>query len=85
MELTEEELQEFRDIWKRTFNEEISIGDARQCALQLIELYGQLAKPLPSERMTSPSPHACATSSTVENPPNPKTAKSSPSSPNGMR
>ena len=50
MELTDEELQEFRDIWRRTFKEDIPIGDARQRALELIELYAQLAKPLPSER-----------------------------------
>jgi hypothetical protein len=50
MELTDEELQEFRDIWKRTFKEDISAGDARQRASEIIELYGQLAKPLPSER-----------------------------------
>ena len=78
MQLTDEEIREFQEIWKRTFNEDIAIGDARHCASQLIELYTQLAKPLPSERMCFVPPEPCATSSTAANPPNPKIDRSSP-------
>jgi hypothetical protein len=86
MELTDEELQEFCAIWERAFKEEISIGDARHCASQLIELYARLAKPLPSERKSfAPPPEPCATSSTAESPPRPKIARSSPSNPSGKR
>jgi hypothetical protein len=86
MELTDQELQEFRDIWKKVFKEEISIGDARHCAFQLIELYARLAKPLPSERKSFAQPsEPCATSSTAEDPPKPKTGRSSPSNPSGKK
>jgi hypothetical protein len=85
MQLTDEELQEFQEIWKRNFKEEISLGDARHCASQLIELYTQLAKPLPSERGLSSPPDSCATSFIAGNHPKPKTAKSSPSNPSEKR
>ncbi len=81
MELTHEELQEFRTIWKKVFKEEITISDARQCALQLIELYAQLAKPLPSERKSAAPPDQCATSFIAASPPKPKTGRFYPSSP----
>jgi hypothetical protein len=85
MELTDEELQEFRAIWNRAFKEEIPPGDARLRALQLIELYAQLARPLPSERESSMSPDPCAISSIAENRPSPRTAKSYPSNPSGTK
>jgi hypothetical protein len=85
MELTDGELQEFCAIWKKTFKEDLAIGDARQCASQLIELYAQLAKPLPSERGSSATAEPCATSSTAASPPSLKTDKSSPSNPSGKR
>jgi hypothetical protein len=86
MELTDEELHEFQAIWKRTFKEDLSLGDARQCASQLIELYTQLAKPLPSERGSFvPPPEPCATSSIAEGPPKTKTAKSCPSNHSGKK
>jgi hypothetical protein len=47
--------------------------------LQMIELYLQLVKPLPSERELDMSPDPCDISSTAENPPKPKTDRSFPS------
>jgi hypothetical protein len=86
VELTDEELQEFQAIWKQTFKEDLSLGDARHCASQLIELYTQLAKPLPSERASFvPPSEPCATSSIAENPPRTKTAKSCPSNHSGKK
>jgi hypothetical protein len=85
MQLSDEEIQEFQAIWKRTFKEDIAPGDARHRAMQLIELYAQLAKPLPSERGLSVPPKPCATSSIAENLPKPKIDRSSPSNPNGKR
>lgn len=50
VQLTDQDLQEFCEIWKQVFNEDLSLGDARDCASQLLELYAMLAKTLPSER-----------------------------------
>lgn len=47
--LTDEDIREFQDIWKRTFKEKISDGDARFTARRLLHLYAMLARPLPSE------------------------------------
>jgi hypothetical protein len=49
MKLTDEDLEEFRAIYKAEFNETIDIPEARAMASDLIELYMMLAKPLPSE------------------------------------
>jgi hypothetical protein len=84
MKLTDEELQEFCQIWKKAFKEELLLGEARNRALQLIELYAQLAKPLPSERKLAPS-KPCDTFSTAVNPLKPKIGKFFPSNPNEKR
>jgi len=56
MQLTEEDIREFGAIWKRAFNEDIPLAEARHRASQILELYAALAKPLPSERRSySPS------------------------------
>ena len=39
MQLTEDELREFVEIWKDEFNEPITIEDARQSASALLDLY----------------------------------------------
>lgn len=43
MELTDEDLTEFIEIWKDEFKEDLSLGDARHHASQLLELYMLLA------------------------------------------
>ncbi len=49
MQLKDDDLKEFVAIWKRVFNEEISLADARHRASQLVTLYLALAKRLPEE------------------------------------
>jgi hypothetical protein len=49
MRLKDEELREFVAIWKRVFNDKISLADARHRASQLVTLYLALAKRLPEE------------------------------------
>jgi hypothetical protein len=49
MQLKEDDLREFVAIWKRVFNEEISLAEARHRASQLVTLYLALAKRLPEE------------------------------------
>ncbi len=49
MRLKDDDLREFVAIWKRVFNEEISLADARHRASQLVTLYLALAKRLPEE------------------------------------
>lgn len=56
MRLKDDDLQEFVAIWKRVFNEEISLIDARHRASQLVILYLALAKRLPEEA-EHPAPH----------------------------
>jgi hypothetical protein len=53
MEVDDRDIQEFIRLWKEEFKETLSPKDARQCASQLLELYGVLASPLPEERRTS--------------------------------
>jgi hypothetical protein len=84
MELDGRDIEEFIQLWKEEFKETLSPKDARQCASQLLELYGVLATPLPEEfqksrddqrpNVTSP----CDISSIAENPVKMKTARSSP-------
>jgi hypothetical protein len=49
MDLDDRDIQEFIQLWKEEFKEDFSPADARQCASQLLELYGILASPLPEE------------------------------------
>jgi hypothetical protein len=49
MQFKDDDLKEFVAIWKRVFNEEISLADARHHASQLVTLYLALAKRLPEE------------------------------------
>jgi hypothetical protein len=53
MQIEDADLQEFAAIWKRVFNEEISLADARHRASQLVTLYLALAKRLPEEGNSS--------------------------------
>jgi hypothetical protein len=84
MDLDDRDIQEFIQLWKEEFKETLSPAVARQCASQLLELYGVLASPLPEERRESRDgqhndiEHPCDISSTAENPAKTKTARSSP-------
>jgi hypothetical protein len=51
VQFDEKDLQEYRQIWKEEFQEEISLEDARQSASMLMELFALLIQPLPE---TSP-------------------------------
>jgi len=55
MQLKEDDLREFVAIWKRVFNEEISLAEARHRASQLVTLYLALAKRLPEETDSPPA------------------------------
>ena len=47
--LSDEDIAEFQEIYRRAFNEDLSAGEARIMAGNLLELYSVLARPLPSE------------------------------------
>lgn len=62
MELGDDDIREFADLWKQEFGETLSQGDARYHASQLMELYAALARPLeearPESRQAEPTtPH----------------------------
>jgi hypothetical protein len=83
MDLDDQDIQEFIQLWKEEFKETLPPADARQCASQLLELYSVLASPLPNRRESRDGQHIditmpCDTSSTAENPAKMKTARSSP-------
>ena len=54
MQLEESEVKEFAELWKREFNEDLSLDAARLQASLLLELYVRLARPLPG---TTNKPH----------------------------
>lgn len=54
MQLEEADIREFADLWREEFGEEISLGEARAHASQLLELYSLLAEPSREARSESP-------------------------------
>lgn len=54
MELDEQDVREFAEIWKKEFNEDLSPDEARYHASQLLELFWLLVQPLPSETRQPP-------------------------------
>ncbi|MGD0904703.1 MAG: hypothetical protein ABR924_17340 [Terracidiphilus sp.] len=42
MPITEDDLQEFIEIWNEEFHETIALGDAKHSAASLLELYAWL-------------------------------------------
>jgi hypothetical protein len=46
MQLTDEDIREFSDLWRKEFNETLSPGDARRYASSILELYALLAEPV---------------------------------------
>jgi hypothetical protein len=49
MMLTDDDVKEFKKIYEEGFSEQISDGDARIMASQLIRLHDALSEPLPGE------------------------------------
>jgi hypothetical protein len=56
MQISDKALNELMAIYKEEFGEEIDRREATEMAHRLLNLYKLLAKPLPQERMVSPSP-----------------------------
>lgn len=55
MPISEERIEEFRQMYKQAYGEEVSVGDAQTMALRLITLYRLLMRPLPDEGPSLPS------------------------------
>lgn len=49
MMLSDDDVNEFKQLYEEEFNEQITDADARVMASQLIQLYDALAEPLPGE------------------------------------
>lgn len=45
MQLTDDDIREFQEIWKKEFKEEISFEQARREAALVLELYSILLEP----------------------------------------
>jgi hypothetical protein len=66
-QVSPERLEEFRRIYKETYGEEISAGEASAMAHRLLALYKLLSQPLPGEvEKPSPSPPPPAQSAPEE-------------------
>ncbi len=50
MRISEEELQEFIQLYKKEFGEELSMTEASEVAGNFVSLYELLAEPLPGEQ-----------------------------------
>jgi len=46
MQLGDDDIREFTDLWKQEFGETLTKDEARHHASQLLELYALLARPL---------------------------------------
>jgi len=49
MQLTDEDIREFSELWQQEFHETLSPGEARQYASSLLELYSLIAQPCPAD------------------------------------
>ena len=49
MELDDEDIQSFIDMYRKTYHEDITIPEAREMASRLLMLAEQIMKPLPEE------------------------------------
>ena len=61
MQLQDDDIREFSDLWKEEFNEILTISKAREYASLLLELYWLLAQPLPGEPPGAPEDSPTAT------------------------
>ena len=50
MIVSDETAEEFRQVYRKSYGEDISLDDAREEAGHLLDLFRLLRKPLPSER-----------------------------------
>ena len=50
MQVKEDEIFEFMEIWREEFRESITVEDARQCATALLDLYALLTSSWSEER-----------------------------------
>lgn len=57
MTLSDDDLQEYMQIWREEFGESISLEDARHSASMLLELFVVLLEPLPDSRERSLHDH----------------------------
>jgi hypothetical protein len=49
MEISQKALEEFKDIWRKQFGEEISDKDAYEEAICLLRLFKVIYRPLPTK------------------------------------
>ena len=54
MRLSAKAIQEFKEIWKDEFNEELSDAAAEEEALRLLSLFSILTRSLPASSQNSP-------------------------------
>jgi len=47
MHLSDQDIREFQELWRQQFEESLTEDKAREEAMQLLELYALLARPLP--------------------------------------
>jgi hypothetical protein len=50
MKITKEQIEEYKNLYKRGFDEELTDAEAEEIINRLLILYEVLAKPLPSEQ-----------------------------------
>lgn len=50
MQLSDEEISDFINVYESCYQERLSVEEAREIATRLVALYEVLARPLPGER-----------------------------------
>lgn len=66
MQLSDTAIQEYIQLYREDFGEELSVGEALAIATRLVTLYALLCRPLPAENVPEAQPYAepISTSST---------------------
>lgn len=54
MQLSDAAIQEYIQLYREDFGEELMVGEARVIATRLVTLYELLCRPLPDQDATSP-------------------------------
>lgn len=57
MQIPDDALDEFIQIYKKEFKEELTKTEASEMASRLLTLYELLARKLPNEKVSPPKPH----------------------------
>ncbi len=65
MILSDEDIQEFCDLYEGEYGERLSKEEASEIAWRLVDLYVSLAEALPSEHPTPPKPQSGETDSRI--------------------